>query len=168
MDNVFRDALNNFTHEFASGGEIRHLASLGYSAKEISDRLLFPTPMEKICKEYTQFLIAEGVLSFDGKAHDNIRYEYVLEQDDFGKKSYRKIVKNDKENIKRERQYIRCRFTSSGELKNDFLSYLTPKQILYVKSIQWKTGILYHEKNEVLQGIINRIPENEREKYFIE
>ena len=41
----FKNALSNFMFEAASGGAIRHLADLGYTVKQISKKLEFPTPL---------------------------------------------------------------------------------------------------------------------------
>ena len=42
----FKSALADFTFEAASGGAIRHLADLGYTVKQITEQLSFPTPCE--------------------------------------------------------------------------------------------------------------------------
>lgn len=43
----FKSALSDFTYEAASGGAIRHLADLGYTVKQISGQLSFPTPLDR-------------------------------------------------------------------------------------------------------------------------
>ena len=46
----FQKALADFTQEAASGGAIRHLADMGYTVKQIMERLDFPTPYERVQK----------------------------------------------------------------------------------------------------------------------
>jgi hypothetical protein len=49
---VFREALNNFTFDVASGGAIAHLADSGFMPREIQKRLDFPTPYERVREAY--------------------------------------------------------------------------------------------------------------------
>jgi len=166
MDNEFFRALNNFTQEFASGNEIRHLADLGYTVSDIEKKLLYPTSSERVRKEYTKYMLSKGVLSLDGSTDGNICYDYISEQDEFGKRSFRRVEKEKCDENHVARNYVRCRFTVSGELKEELLLYLNPKQISYLKGIEWKMGILYHDLDERLTDIINSIPEKEREKFI--
>ena len=50
----FKSALSDFTYEAASGGAIRHLADLGYTVKQISGQLSFPTPFARVQKTVWQ------------------------------------------------------------------------------------------------------------------
>ena len=58
----FKSALSDFTYEAASGGAIRHLADLGYTVKQISGQLSFPTPFARVQKTVWQRLLDTGVL----------------------------------------------------------------------------------------------------------
>lgn len=89
----FRNALANFTHEAANGGAIRHLADLGYSVKQIADRLDFPVPYEKLRNEVWEHLLETGAI-LQGRP-GCVREEkavYVREYDRYGKTSFRRIV----------------------------------------------------------------------------
>lgn len=49
-DEYFRDALTNFTRDFAYGGAIRHLVDRGYSVQKIIDEFHYPLSREAIEK----------------------------------------------------------------------------------------------------------------------
>ena len=54
-DEYFRDALTNFTRDFAYGGAIRHLVDRGYSVQNIIDEFHYPLSrevIEKIVNDY--------------------------------------------------------------------------------------------------------------------
>lgn len=90
----FQNALGNFTFEVASGGAIRHLTDLGYTAKQIYERLDFPTPMERIQNRMWERLLETGVILTDEPG--SVRREtadYVREYDRYGKASFRRVVR---------------------------------------------------------------------------
>lgn len=49
-DEYFRDALTNFTRDFAYGGAIRHLVDRGYTVQNIIDEFHYPLSREVIEK----------------------------------------------------------------------------------------------------------------------
>ena len=54
-EDYFRDALTNFTRDFAYGGAIRHLVDRGYDAKMIIKEFKYPISdevIEKIVSDY--------------------------------------------------------------------------------------------------------------------
>ena len=58
----FKNALSDFTFEAASGAAIRHLADLGYTVKQITERLTYPTSYERVQKVVWEHLVNTGVL----------------------------------------------------------------------------------------------------------
>lgn len=95
----FADALANFTYEVASGGSIRHLTDLGYTVRQISKQLAFPTPYEKVRKEVWQHLLDTKVVLLEepgteGGAAQG-KAEYVLEHNAYGKASFRLVTKQE-------------------------------------------------------------------------
>lgn len=91
----FHNALGNFTFEVASGGAIRHLTDLGYTVKQIYERLDFPTPMERIQSQVWERLLETGVILTDEPG--SIRREtadYVREYDRYGKASFRRVARS--------------------------------------------------------------------------
>lgn len=87
----FRNALSDFTFEAASGGAIRHLADLGYTVKQISEKLTYPTPYERVRKAVWQHLIDTQVVLTqepgNGKQHGKAAYK--MEYDKYGRASFR-------------------------------------------------------------------------------
>lgn len=87
----FRSALSDFTFEAASGGAIRHLADLGYTVKQITEKLTYPTPYERVRKTVWKHLSDTGVVltrepeqsAGQGKA------AYTVEHSKYGKASFR-------------------------------------------------------------------------------
>ena len=89
----FQNALANFTHEVASGGAIRHLTDLGYTVKEISERLDFPTPLERVQRQVWERLLETEVILVEepGSSHKE-KADYVREYDKYGRASFRRVV----------------------------------------------------------------------------
>ena len=98
----FQNALSNFTHEVASGGAIRHLTDLGYTVKQIVERLDFPTPFSRVQKEVWQRLIDTNVILLEEPGSAGSKKEsYVREYDKYGRASFRKVVEQgEKEEAK--------------------------------------------------------------------
>ena len=87
----FRNALSDFTFEAASGGAIRHLADLGYTVKQISEKLTYPTPYERVRKTVWQHLIdTQVVLTQEpGSGKQRGKAAYKVEYDKYGRASFR-------------------------------------------------------------------------------
>lgn len=94
----FRDALSDFTFESASGGAIRHLADLGYTVKQISGQLTYPTPYEKIRMAVWKHLTQTQVILTQepGSGRQCGKAEYAVEHDKFGRASFRLIPAAEK------------------------------------------------------------------------
>lgn len=90
----FKEALSNFTHEAASGGAIRHLADLGYSVEQITKRLSFPTPYERVQKTVWEHLFdAEVLLAAEpGSENQQEKVTYVKDYDKYGRISFRRVA----------------------------------------------------------------------------
>lgn len=89
----FQNALSNFTHEAASGGSIRHLTDLGYTVKQISEQISFPTPMERIRRQVWERLAETNVILTETpglRIHEKV--DYVREYDEYGKASFRRVA----------------------------------------------------------------------------
>ena len=94
----FQKALAAFTHDVASGGAIRHLADLGYTAREIKERLAFPAPYERVRETMREHLLDQKVLLEEepGCGKEREQAEYVLEHDQYGRTSFRKVIRPDR------------------------------------------------------------------------
>lgn len=112
----FQNALSDFTHEVASGGAIRHLAGLGYTVKQISERLDFPTPYDRVQREVWKYFLETGVILYDepglGKPVEKVRY--VQEYGQFGRASFRKVVETESVGIEEEIHWRKL-YVEAGE-----------------------------------------------------
>lgn len=90
----FRNALSDFTYEAASGGAIRHLTDLGYTVKQISEKLTYPTPYERVRRTvWQQLLDTKAVLTKEpGSGETRGKTEYAVEHDKYGRTSYRLLA----------------------------------------------------------------------------
>ncbi len=96
--NYFQQSLSNFTLEAASGGAIRHLADLSLSAKQISEKLTFPTPFEVVKRILWQHLIDTKVVLLEepGSGKQYEKPVYTVDHDKFGRTSFRLITPESK------------------------------------------------------------------------
>ena len=88
---VFKSALSDFAFEAASGGAIRHLADLGYTVKQISEKLTYPTPPERVRGAVWKHLLETGVVltKEPGSGKEQGKAEYRMERDKYGRTSFR-------------------------------------------------------------------------------
>lgn len=88
----FREALSDFTFESASGGAIRHLADLGYTVRQISEKLTYPTPYERVRGVVWQRLLDTKVVLTQepGSGNGQRKAEYTIEHDKYGRTSFRR------------------------------------------------------------------------------
>ena len=86
----FKNALSDFTYEAASGGAIRHLADLGYTVKQITEKLTYPTPYERVRKTVWQHLIDTQVVLMQepGSEPQRGKAAYMVVHDKYGKASF--------------------------------------------------------------------------------
>ena len=86
----FRNALSDFTYEAASGGAIRHLADLGYTARQICGKLTYPTPYERVRRTLWQHLNDSGVglTREPGDGLQSAKPSYRVAHDRFGRASF--------------------------------------------------------------------------------
>ncbi len=91
----FQQALSNFMFDVASGGAIRHLTDLDYTVEQIRKQLDFPTPYDRIQQTVWEHLLHTGVICLQepGTGRRAEEYEYVTEYDSYGRKSFRRVVK---------------------------------------------------------------------------
>lgn len=89
----FQEALADFANEVAWGGALRHLADLGYTAKQIRSRLDFPVSYEKVRRAVWQRLAETEVILPEepGRSRHKNTAAYVREYDQFGKASFRRV-----------------------------------------------------------------------------
>ncbi len=89
----FKRALSDFAFEAAVGGEIRHLTDLGYTVRQIEERLDFPAPGRKVRQAAWERLLDTGAVLLEepGAGTARERVSYVKEYGKYGKPSFRKV-----------------------------------------------------------------------------
>ncbi len=87
----FQSALADFTYDVASGGAIRHLTDLGYTAEQISETLSYPTPMKRIQEQMWKRLLDTEVLLEQEPGRSKERTRFVREYDKYGRTSFRMV-----------------------------------------------------------------------------
>ncbi|MGN0141118.1 MAG: hypothetical protein ACI4AD_02760 [Roseburia sp.] len=157
MENqYFTEALADFTHDMASGGAIRHLADLGYTVREISAALDFPTPMERIRKTVWKHYVDTGVICLTDSGDVSVaeKVSYVKEYGKYGKTSLRRVV----EKIEHPTgEYIACDFgkqiyqDKAGFEKK--LDVLEPRDKEYILGLPWPLARVYHVADERMKRI---------------
>lgn len=123
----FKEALSNFTHEAASGGAIRHLADLGYTVKQICERLDFPTSYERVQKTVWEHLLDTGVLlrREPGSEEPKERFTYVKDYNQYGRTSFRKVALSGADTCAQTAPI--CWKDRHLDIKADFAVYLNEK-----------------------------------------
>lgn len=91
QQDYFRNALSDFTYEAASGAAIRHLTDLGCTVRQISDKLTYPTPYERVRRTVWQQLLDTRVVLTEepGSGRVHVKAEYMMERDKYGRTSFR-------------------------------------------------------------------------------
>lgn len=121
----FKRALSDFAFEVASNGAIRHLSDRGYTVTQITGMLDFPTPLERVQQVVWKHLLDTGAIRL-GEPSEGIgreEYTYVTEYDEYGRKSFRRVV------LKEEMAGTGCWQESCfrGEGYRDFVGFLEKK-----------------------------------------
>ncbi len=87
----FKEALHNFTSDYAYGSQIRHLYDQGASLERIKEKLDYPTPLETVYEYLKKYLIDSKIIVFTesdipASFQDS---SYTVEYDSLGRKSFR-------------------------------------------------------------------------------
>lgn len=181
MDKEFQQALSDFTFDVASGGAIRHLTDLGYTVKQIQDRLDFPTPFARVQEAVWKRLVETGVIRLEeplfgaavsggGKAgaaegRDTgaggaVRVNYVREYDSYGRASFRRVTETD---TRREAggEFLVCEFGvlkyRDGERYRQILALLAERQAEYVDGLPWPPVRVWHKAEGYMPEIGRRL-----------
>lgn len=158
MSNEFSKALADFTHDFASGGAIRHLADLGYNAYEIKEKLEFPTPVSKIAATMWTHFVNTGKVRLtppEGGNEPVIQKDYVTVYDSYGKPSFKQVTKTaeaeERKYVKVDFGYVRYKDPKGFEA---FLNRLDKKERDFVEPLPWPLKEVYFEDCELMQKIL--------------
>lgn len=172
----FRHALSDFTFDAASGGAIRHLTDLGYTVRQIGERLDFPTPPARIQEAVWKRLVETGVIltedpfsppSENGSAGDNgmkrgVKVNYVREYDAYGRASFRRVEEKSAEGITGE-AFLACEFGllqyREPEKYKRILSALEAGQAEYIDGLPWPKKRVWHRADGRMLAIGRRLEE---------
>ena len=160
-DKYFKQALADFTMDFASGDAIRSLADKGYSVEEIYKRLDFPTPKEKIRDMVWKHYIECGIIKLEdpGNSSSNKRVTYEKVQDNLGRTSFKQVVIEEDES----KEYVAIdfgkRLYKDKEAFLKELDILNPGDRQYILDLPWPISTVWHEKNERIERILSQIGE---------
>ena len=142
----FQKALSDFVYDVASGGAIRHLTDLGYTVKQIQERLDYPTPYERIQKTVWRHLLDTGVIASEQQTETREKVEYVREYDSYGKASFRRVT--IPVSAPEPQPRLCCCF---GLLKykdpqryREVLGVLEPGQAEYIDGLPWSLESVWH------------------------
>ena len=164
-ENDFAKALYNFTMDAAAGDGIRHLADLGYTPGRIKEALLYPAPLDYIGKIMYEHLLNNNVILLKDPHAETLpqQYEFVLERNEYGRTSYRKVKKTPESGgILSDAEfdanmYIPVEFGTYKYKYKEILcghkSDFEGKEWDYLMNIPWPLGRFWHIKNELVLGI---------------
>lgn len=168
-NDYFRQALSDFSFELASGGAIRHLADLGYTVKQIQERLDFPTPYARIQEAVWKRLVETGVILLadpklsKARMEENAgRVDFVREYDRYGKVSFRRVVEPE---CQRGEQgpYLVCEFgrvrrEDAGKY-SEALKLLNARAAEYIEGLPWVRQNVWHRADERMLDAERRLRE---------
>lgn len=159
-DKYFKQALADFTMDFASGDAIRSLADKGYSVTEIHKRLDFPTPMERIRDMVWKHYIECGIIKLeDPKDSTNKRVTYEKIQDNLGRTSFKQVVIEEDE----PKEYVAIDFGKRMYKDKDIflksLEKLNQEDRQYILDLPWPVNTVWHVKNKRIERILKQIGE---------
>ena len=158
----FRKALSDFSFDVASGGAIRHLTDLGYTVKQIQERLDFPTPYERIQKAVWERLADTGVILTEepGPERAQEKVRYVREYDSYGKASFRRVME-ESPRTETEGSFLACEFGivqyKDTEKYRKVLEALGEKQAEYIDGLPWPKRRVWHRADERMLEIERRL-----------
>jgi len=154
----FNKALSIFINDAAAGGAVRHLADLGYSISEISDRLDYPISKEKIAGYMWEHFINIGKICLDEPKQSHEKASFIKEQDSFGRISFRRVTETVDNS---DKQYIKCEFGKLLYTKDESfikrIATLNPSDKEYIELMPWPLTPVYHQLDERMKRIKNII-----------
>lgn len=158
----FYRALSDFSFDVASGGAIRHLTDLGYTVKQIQERLDYPTPFVRIQEAVWKRLVETGVILLEEPRGQKPRerVNFVREYDSYGRASFRRVAEPDS---RREAAgvYLACGFgvlcRGDREKYERVLAALDGRQAEYIAGLPWPGRRVWHRADGRMLEIERRL-----------
>lgn len=158
----FRQALSDFSFDVASGGAIRHLTDLGYTVKQIQEKLDFPTPIARIQEMVWKRLVETGVILLEDPRREGPKEKvnYIREYDSYGKVSFRRVVETNPQREAGE-AFLACEFGllrhRDAEKYRKVLAVLEGRQAEYIDGLPWVQRKVWHRADERMLEIGKRL-----------
>lgn len=158
----FQSALSDLVYDMASGGAIRHLADLGYTVRQIQEKLDFPTPYERIQKTVWRHLTDSGIIVPEGAEPGKTweKAEYVREYDSYGRASFRRVTVQEEP----PGSAARCLLCCFGRVKREeperyaaALGALDPEQAEYIEGLPWTEENVFYRPDRRMLEIYQRL-----------
>lgn len=159
----FQSALVNFTHEVASGGAIRHLTDLGYTVKQIMERLDFPTPEERVRRQVWERLLETDVILTEepGSSHRE-KADYVREYDKYGRASFRRVVETTEDMSATHWRELKIDYRNQDKFRNVLTKEIAEngESASYVSC---EFGLIARREPQLYQELLQELDERQRE-----
>lgn len=158
----FQKALSDFSFDMAGGGAIRHLTDLGYTVKQIQERLDFPIPVTRIQEAVWKRLMDRGVIFQEEPRSQKPREKvnFLREYDSYGKVSFRRVA----ETVPQQEKggvFLVCEFGAlryrDGEKYRKVLEALDERQAEYIDGLPWPQRKVWHRADERMLEIERRL-----------
>ena len=152
-------ALANMTKEMAYLGALRHFVDEEYTVREITDTLTYPVSYEDVKREVYLYMKESGMLRDEEPGEDEkpIRTEFVMDEDSFGRKTYRRVNVPAPED---ERSYRPCDFGSlDKDIQRKVLELLPRDAREYMEGIDWPGHTVYLRAGQRISTILKSVEE---------
>ncbi|MBR4580051.1 MAG: hypothetical protein IKO32_02335 [Lachnospiraceae bacterium] len=174
----FKQALSDFTLDFASGGAIRAMADKGYTVRQIKERLDFPIPLEKVKEIVWKHYVDNGVIllkepgnisnrnTADGETaekdiSEKHRVTYEKVQDRYGRTSFKQVIVKEDATDLAPKEYVACDFGKKiyqdRRAFEKSLGVLKEEDREYIMDLPWPLTTVWHVKNERMERITAKI-----------
>lgn len=168
MENkYFNEALSNFVNDMASGGAIRHLADLGYTAAQIVKEMDYPVSIERVGKTLWQHYIQQGIILLEPPREKPVleKVSYVREQGKYGAVHFRRRVEQVESPGS---EYCLCDF-GRQRYQNEALFFkelevLQERDREYILGLPWPLQRVYHVADERMRRIQKSLPGGMQQK----
>ena len=157
----FSKALHNFTQDFASGDAIRHLADLGYTAFEIHDRLLYPTPVRQIGEIMWKHFVQNGTILLNDPASLDYssKTSYESRKDEYGKTYFIRV--SEEGEAPDPAQYYKCEYGKmiykDSKAFDEYISVLDKRESDYIRYLTWPLTPVWHRLDDNFKKIVSKL-----------